>query len=81
LTPRFSANRTVREYTEKYYLPLAATYQARAADKGKTGRQIVEWINALPQKWSTLQFGEVKVKTDSAELATMGLKIKIEKEI
>ena len=64
LTPRFSANRTVREYTEKYYLPLAATYQARAADKGKTGRQIVEWINALPQKWSTLQFGELKVKTD-----------------
>ncbi len=64
LTPRFSANRTVREYTEKYYLPLAANYQARATDKGKTGKEIIEWQNALQQKWSTLQFGEVKVKTE-----------------
>ena len=40
LTPRFSANRSVREYTEKYYLPLATTYQARSAEKGKTGKQI-----------------------------------------
>ena len=64
LTPRFSANRTIREYTEKYYLPLAKTYQGRATDKGKIGKQIVEWINTLQQKWSTLQFGEVKVKTD-----------------
>jgi len=64
LTPRFSANRTVREYTEKYYLPLAKTYQGRATDNGKIGKQIVEWINTLQQKWSTLQFGEVKVKTD-----------------
>jgi len=64
LTPRFSANRTIREYTEKYYLPLAKTYQGRATDKGKIGKQIVEWINTLQQKWSTIQFGEVKVKTD-----------------
>jgi len=26
LTPRFSANRTVQEYTEDYYLPAAARY-------------------------------------------------------
>ncbi len=64
LTPRFSANRSVREYTEKYYLPLAKAYQARSAEKGKTGKQISEWLGALQQKWSTLQFGEVKVKTE-----------------
>ena len=34
LTPRFSANRTVREYTEKHYLPAAAAYRQRAADNG-----------------------------------------------
>ena len=33
LTPQFSANRTVREYTEQYYLPAAAAYRERAADK------------------------------------------------
>lgn len=64
LTPRFSANRTVREYTEKYYLPLATNYQARATDKGKTGKEIIEWQNALQQKWSKIHFGEAKVKTE-----------------
>ncbi|MDP4223505.1 MAG: alpha-glucan family phosphorylase [Bacteroidota bacterium] len=64
LTPRFSANRSVREYTEKYYLPLSKAYQARSAEKGKTGKQITEWLGALQQKWSTLQFGEIKVKTE-----------------
>ncbi|MGA7801243.1 MAG: alpha-glucan family phosphorylase, partial [Gammaproteobacteria bacterium] len=32
LTPQFSTNRAVREYTEKHYLPAAAAYRARAAD-------------------------------------------------
>src|SRR6266850_2041651 len=43
LTPRFSADRTVREYTEQQYLPAAAAYQARAADNGSMGRQITDW--------------------------------------
>jgi len=54
----------VREYTEKYYLPLSANYQARASDNGKLGKQIVGWLMICQQKWSTLQFGEVKVKTE-----------------
>ncbi|MGB8491455.1 MAG: alpha-glucan family phosphorylase [Bacteroidales bacterium] len=64
LTLQFSANRTVREYTEKYYLPLALAYQARSADNGRAGKQIVEWRNSLEQKWNKIQFGEVKVKTN-----------------
>ena len=43
LTPRFSANRTVREYTEQHYLPAAAAYRLRIANKGAIGRQIVDW--------------------------------------
>jgi starch phosphorylase len=35
LTPTFSATRCVLEYTEKYYLPLAAAYLRRANDSGK----------------------------------------------
>ena len=30
LTPQFSANRTVRQYTEQYYLPMAANYRQRS---------------------------------------------------
>ena len=61
LTPRFSANRTVREYTEQHYLPAAAAYHLRIANKGVIGRQIVDWEHSLEQKWATLHFGELKV--------------------
>jgi len=61
LTPRFSANRTVREYTELYYIPAAAAYRERAADKGAMGAKLVHWQRALEQNWSNLRFGEVKV--------------------
>jgi starch phosphorylase len=64
LTPQYSANRTVREYTEKYYLPMAATYQSRSANKGRIGKDIVAWQNLLKQKWNNIRFAEVTVKTD-----------------
>jgi starch phosphorylase len=63
LTPRFSANRTVREYTEQHYLPAALAYRERAADKGAMGVQLVSWQRALEQGWSNLRFGEMKVQT------------------
>ena len=67
LTPRFSANRAVREYTEQHYLPAAAAYRKRAADKGAVGRNIVNWEHTLKEKWGTLRFGDVKVQTNAAE--------------
>jgi len=63
LTPRFSASRAVRKYTEQHYLPAALAYRERAADKGTIGRQIVDWQHNLEQKWVTLRFGEVKMET------------------
>jgi len=63
LTPRFSANRTVREYIEEYYLRAAAAYRERAADNSAVGRQLVNWQHALEQKSVMLHFGEVKVET------------------
>ncbi len=65
LTPRFSTNRTVREYTEQYYLPAASAYRARAADKGAIGMSIVDWRHALDQKWAALRFGEMKLETEN----------------
>jgi starch phosphorylase len=62
LTPRFSANRSVSEYTEHYYLPAAAAYRRRKADNGAIGTQIVAWQKSLQQKWAGLRFGRVKVE-------------------
>jgi glycogen phosphorylase len=63
LTPHFSANRTVREYTEKHYLPAAAAYHQRSAEKGAAGKEMVDWQLGLDRNWASLRFGEVKVET------------------
>jgi starch phosphorylase len=63
LTPRFSANRAVREYTERHYLPAATAYAARATDEGAVGRRIVDWQKALDEQWSSLRFGGVHVNS------------------
>ncbi len=67
LTPRFSANRAVGEYTEQHYLPAAAAYRKRAADKGAVGKNIANWEHALKEKWATLRFGDVKVQTNAVQ--------------
>ena len=67
LTPRFSADRTVREYTEKHYLPAASAYRERAAGKGAAGGQMVEWQHATQRAWPTLRFGEMKVDTNAGQ--------------
>jgi starch phosphorylase len=65
LTPRYSSNRAVREYTELHYLPAAAGYHQRAADKGAIGRQIVDWRHTLDRQWGSLRFGDIRVETDA----------------
>jgi glycogen phosphorylase len=67
LTPRFSTNRAVREYTEQLYLPAAIAYRERAADKGASGVQVVRWRRALDEKWAALSFGEVSVVSIDAQ--------------
>jgi starch phosphorylase len=69
LTPRFSADRSVREYTERFYLPAAAAYLRRAEDHGAAGKHIVNWRQELDQKWAGLHFGAVRVETRDDEHA------------
>ena len=63
LTPHFSSNRTVREYTEKFYLPSAELYHKRSENNGLLAKQIADWQLSLQKNWDKLGFGEVKVVT------------------
>jgi starch phosphorylase len=63
LTPRFSASRTVREYTEQHYLPAASAYRMRATDKGAAARKLVDEQNAFASKWAGFRFGATSVET------------------
>lgn len=65
LTPHFSTNRVVREYTEEFYLPAAENYHQRIANNGAIAKQIVDWQASLQQHWDQLGFGELKIETDA----------------
>jgi starch phosphorylase len=64
LSPQFSTNRVVREYTDKYYVPAAASYRARSADKAVLGAQLVSWRRDLARHWSDAHFGPVHATTE-----------------
>jgi starch phosphorylase len=63
LTPQFSTNRVVREYTDTYYVPAAASYRARCADKAALGTTLVGWARDLAQFWPDARFGAIRVAT------------------
>ena len=67
LTPRYSTNRAVREYTEKYYLSAVSAYRERSINKGAIGLRIVNGQHALEEKWAALHFGEVKTSTNKQQ--------------
>ncbi len=69
LTPTFSANRTVRQYTEEHYIPAAAAYMARAANQGKAGTDLAAWQRRIDERWSEIRFGPLKVESRNGELA------------
>jgi starch phosphorylase len=63
LTPTFSTNRTVREYTETHYLPAAAAFRERAADGGRQGAALLAWRKQLERCWGTARFMALNVRT------------------
>ncbi len=62
LTPRFSANRMVREYAEQLYLPAAAAFRRRAADGAQVARDLVRWHASLDARWHEVHLGKVSVE-------------------
>ena len=67
LTARFSANRAIRQYTNEYYLPQAAAYEARRQDQSALGLRQTNWRRRLEKEWNSMSFGELHLErvTDS----------------
>jgi starch phosphorylase len=67
LTPQYSADRAVREYTEKYYLRAAAMYQERSRENGALASTILNWQRRLAEHWASLGFGEMRIDTRNGQ--------------
>jgi len=65
LTPHYSANRSLREYTERYYIPLAKSVALRR-DAAAASR-LASWVATVAQHWSSLRFGDIRVTTERGE--------------
>ena len=65
LTPAFSTNRTVRQYTEEHYLPAARAFHERSAEDGKLAADLLRWTQEVEQHWSAIRFGSLTVDTEN----------------
>jgi starch phosphorylase len=66
LTPTFSANRAVRQYTEEHYLSASAAFRQRTENRGSVGADLVAWQAELAKHWSSLRFGSATVEEQGA---------------
>jgi starch phosphorylase len=69
LTPVFSANRVVREYTEQHYLSAASAFRDRSAHGGAKGAEVVDWRVQLERQWPAIRFGSATVEHKDGQYA------------
>jgi starch phosphorylase len=67
LTPLFSTNRVVRQYTEEHYLSAALAFKDRAKNRGAAVADLLEWQSQLARYWSTVRFGSATVQQKQGE--------------
>jgi glycogen phosphorylase len=66
LTPQFSANRAVRQYTQSHYMERARAYCERANDLSAV-EDLVRWRQSVEEHWPRLRFGSLEVTDASGE--------------
>ncbi|RMG35848.1 MAG: alpha-glucan family phosphorylase, partial [Gammaproteobacteria bacterium] len=67
LTPAFSSNRMVRQYTQSYYLPMAQSVSERCADGAALAKAIAQWNEGLYGLWDAIRFGSLMAGSDDRE--------------
>jgi starch phosphorylase len=68
LTPEFSANRTVRQYTEEHYIPAATAYARRACAGSELTTAFLTWQEQIARHWDDVHFGALTVTEQNGEL-------------
>ncbi|MGJ0430027.1 alpha-glucan family phosphorylase [Methylobacter sp.] len=66
LTPFYSANRMVREYIDRFYLPLAEKYQRRTVNGAQAGRSLSRWLSRLNDLWPKIHIARVNIENREA---------------
>jgi len=57
----YNAHRMVKEYTELFYLPVAARYRHMAEEGWKAARELAAWKQRIAATWGDVRLGEATV--------------------
>lgn len=68
LTPLFSTNRVVRQYTEEHYLSAAAAFKERTKNQGAIGLDLLNWRSQVAKHWPQVRFGSATVEQKEGQL-------------
>lgn len=71
LTPRFSANRMLREHVTGFYHPAEVEVGARLANDGAAARDLEGWAHRLASCWDGIRFGvfDVHAADDASQIS------------
>jgi starch phosphorylase len=64
LTPRFSANRMMREYVTRLYGPAERAFDERLREGGALARELEGWRRRLESGWAGIRFGPLEIADD-----------------
>lgn len=78
LAPFYSANRSVREYTESYYIPKAQIYKKRTENRAALSHEILEWMQTIKKNWDQVEFRSLKIAKQTLEVEVFLGKLKPE---
>lgn len=67
LTLRYSSIRSLKEYTEKYYLPASSLFNKRVANKAEEAKKIEEWKLFVSDHWRGIYYGTPSVEAKDGD--------------
>jgi starch phosphorylase len=64
LTPMFSSNRMLRDYTEKLYLPALQDFKLRCDNKAALAKTLCKWDSCLHTHQDKIHWGDLRIYMD-----------------
>jgi starch phosphorylase len=77
VTPVFNTQRTVREYTEKLYIPAAQAYGNFSRDSCGAATHLSQWKTQMRKDWPQVQISDVQVANKDRQSILVGESLQI----
>ena len=67
VTPEFNAQRMVKDYVERFYLPASGRFQTIGADDYALARSLARWREKVAARWEHVGLSDVEVEQPAAQ--------------